>query len=121
MVRTVPSPRCCATSSTRRLPPLSHSSALRIAGRWSSNCTSTTAPITCVILPFTFAIYFVSGSLERLSARDDFNKLVGDDGLTGAVVLDRQLVDHLARVARCVVHGGHARALLRCRVFQQRR
>ena len=31
-VRTVFSPRCCATSSTRRLPLLSVSSAFRIAG-----------------------------------------------------------------------------------------
>ena len=36
-VRTVFSPRCWATSSTRRTPPLSVSSAFRIAGRWSSN------------------------------------------------------------------------------------
>ena len=32
-VRTVFSPRCCATSSTRRLPPFVVSSAFRIAGR----------------------------------------------------------------------------------------
>ena len=35
MVRTVDSPRCCATSSTRRLSPFLVSSAFRIAGRWS--------------------------------------------------------------------------------------
>ena len=46
MVRTVFSPRCCATSSTRRWPLLSHSKAFRMAGRWSSNWTSTTAPMT---------------------------------------------------------------------------
>jgi hypothetical protein len=46
MQRTVFSPRCCATSSTRRLPWLSVSSAFRIAGRSPSNCTSTTAPMT---------------------------------------------------------------------------
>ena len=40
------SPRCWATSRTRRLPLLSVSSALRISGRWSSNWTSTTAPMT---------------------------------------------------------------------------
>src|SRR6266436_3554702 len=50
-VRTVDSPRCCATSSTRRLPPFCVSSALRMAGRCPSNCTSTTAPMTCVMRP----------------------------------------------------------------------
>ncbi|CDX23150.1 conserved hypothetical protein [Mesorhizobium plurifarium] len=51
MQRTVFSPRCWATSSTRRLPTLSVSSAFRMAGRWSSNCTSTTAPMTWRTLP----------------------------------------------------------------------
>ena len=51
IARTVLSPRCCATSSTSRAPLFVVSSALRIAGRSPSNCTSTTAPITCVILP----------------------------------------------------------------------
>ncbi len=51
MVRTVFSPRCWATSSTSRLPRFSVSSAFRMAGRCSSNCTSTTAPMTCRTLP----------------------------------------------------------------------
>ena len=51
IVRTEDSPRCCATSSTRRLPLLVVSSALRISGRCPSNCTSTTAPMTCVMRP----------------------------------------------------------------------
>src|SRR5258706_149213 len=55
MVRTVDSPRCCATSSTRRLPPFLVSMAFRMAGRWPSNCTSTTAPMTCVMCPVTLA------------------------------------------------------------------
>src|SRR4051794_34117473 len=55
MVRTVDSPRCCATSSTRRLPLLVVSMALRMAGRCPSNCTSTTAPITCVMRPVWLA------------------------------------------------------------------
>ena len=52
MVRTVRSPKCWATSRTRRLPSLSVSSAFRISGKTPSNWTSTTAPITCAILPF---------------------------------------------------------------------
>jgi len=55
MVRTVDSPRCCATSSTRRLLPLVVVMAFRIAGRWPSNCTSTTAPMTCVMRPVWLA------------------------------------------------------------------
>ncbi|SIT57496.1 hypothetical protein BQ8794_40095 [Mesorhizobium prunaredense] len=51
MQRTVFSPRCWATSSTRRLPTLTVSSAFRIAGRCSPNCTSTTAPMTWRTLP----------------------------------------------------------------------
>src|SRR6202158_4826700 len=55
-VRTVDSPRCCATSSTRRLPPCVVSSAFRIAVRSPSNCTSTTAPMTWVMRPVWIAM-----------------------------------------------------------------
>ena len=51
MVLTVFSPKCWATSRTSlgERPPTSK--ALRISGRPSSNCTSTTAPITATIWP----------------------------------------------------------------------
>src|SRR5262245_50150521 len=71
MVRTVDSPRCCATSSTRRLPPFLVSSAFRIAGRYPSNCTSTTAPMTWVTRPIWFdavAIAVGSPSARRISS-----------------------------------------------------
>src|SRR5215475_7166316 len=55
IVRTVDSPRCWATSSTRRLLPFLVSSELRMAGRWPSNCTSTTAPMTWVTRPIWLA------------------------------------------------------------------
>ncbi|KAB8100501.1 hypothetical protein EE612_031052, partial [Oryza sativa] len=45
-VRTMFSPRCCATSSTRRMLWSSTSSAVRMGGNPSSNRTSTTAPMT---------------------------------------------------------------------------
>ena len=70
-VRTVDSPRCCATSSTRRLPPFCVSSAFRIAGRCPSNCTSTTAPMTWVMRPTTLVgvamnkSSFVSQHMDR--------------------------------------------------------
>ncbi len=61
MVRTVFSPRCWATSSTRRKGApvfwsvLVVSSAFRIAGRWPSNSTSTTAPMTWAMRPLATA------------------------------------------------------------------
>src|SRR3569623_788896 len=55
IVRTVDSPRCWATSSTRRMLPFLVSSELRMAGRWPSNCTSTTAPMTWVTRPTRLA------------------------------------------------------------------
>src|SRR3979409_2569365 len=79
MVRTVDSPRCCATSSTRRLPPFCVSSALRMAGRCPSNCTSTTAPMTCVMRPVWLAgvaIKTLSFEFLFLSEHDLFEKPV---------------------------------------------
>src|SRR3569833_3061476 len=107
IVRTVDSPRCCATSSTRRLPPLSVSSALRIAGKCPSNCTSTTAPMTWVIFPTALAIMvlFTKG-LKRLGAGDDLDQLLGDHRLPGPVVAQRLLADHIAGIAGGVVHRG---------------
>ena len=49
MVLTVFSPKCCATSKTNLGDLSATSNALRISGRPSSNCTSTTAPITATI------------------------------------------------------------------------
>src|SRR5437660_2499782 len=80
MVRTVDSPRCCATSSTRRLPPFCVSSALRMAGRCPSNCTSTTAPMTCVMRPGWLAgVAMKTLSFEFLVSND--RQLDGDIAL----------------------------------------
>src|SRR6202171_2049098 len=67
MVRTVDSPRCCATSSTRRLPLLVVSMAFRMAGRWPSNCTSTTAPMTCVMRP----VWLAGVAMKTLSLKSE--------------------------------------------------
>jgi hypothetical protein len=51
---------------------------------------------------FCFAMCRVSGSvLERFGARNDFDQLVGDDGLARAVVLDgqRSIISPALRVA----------------------
>src|SRR6201995_1114438 len=75
IVRTVDSPRCWATSSTRRLPPFLVSSELRIAGRWPSNCTSTTAPMTWVTRPIWLAAVAIdSVSFDRISDRGQLDR-----------------------------------------------
>lgn len=52
IVLTLESPKCCATSRTNLWSTPSTSSAFNIGGIYPSNCTSTTAPITCEIWPF---------------------------------------------------------------------
>src|SRR5664280_1255908 len=132
IVRTVDSPRCCATSSTRRLVPFMVVMAFRIAGRWPSNCTSTTAPMTCVTRPvwlagvamktlsFEFYLKRPLRLSHRLGAGDDLNQLLGDHRLTGSVVDQGLLADHIAGVAGGVVHRAHLRAVERSIVFQER-
>ena len=58
---TVDLPRCCATSNIRRGVLFCTSKALRIGGSISSNCTSTTAPMTATTRP-----------LQRLAAAAAF-------------------------------------------------
>src|SRR6187402_3154041 len=50
---------------------------------------------------------------QRLRAADHFQDLLRDLGLAGAVHLQREAVDQLARVLRRVPHRGHPRSLLR--------
>src|SRR5580698_1062443 len=130
IVRTVDSPRCCATSSTRRLPPFLVSIAFRMAGRCPSNCTSTTAPMTCVMRPVWLAGVAIKLSpsnsqisndrlSDRLGAGDDFNQLLGDHRLTGSIVDQGLLADHVAGVAGGIVHRALLRAVERGVVFQQ--
>ena len=59
IVLAVDSPKCCATSSTNLLFPFLHSKAVNISGKSPSNFTSTTAPITCVIIPLLIIINFL--------------------------------------------------------------
>src|SRR5579872_6812467 len=122
IVRTVDSPRCWATSRTRRLPPFLVSSAFRIAGRWPSNCTSTTAPMTWVIFPTAFWVVAMSSSLrelKRFRAGDDLDQFFGDHCLTRAVIDERLLANHFAGIAGGVIHRAHACALLGRCVFQK--
>ena len=51
MVRTVDLAEMLGDFEHQAVAPFLVSSALRIAGRWPSNCTSTTAPMTWVMCP----------------------------------------------------------------------
>src|SRR6186713_2797385 len=103
-VRTVDSPRCCATSSTRRLPPLVVSSAFRIAGRWPSNCTSTTAPMTWVIRPVGLAMWSsYSISLLPSPAR---GRSAGEARRVGVIQVRRSPPGRLAAATLPFSRGG---------------
>src|SRR6266568_4133186 len=53
-------------------------------------------------------------------SRDDLDDLLGDRGLPDLVHVEGQAVDHVARIVRGRVHGGHPRGVLRGRRFEQR-
>src|SRR5690606_15733851 len=67
---------------------------------------------------FSHSLYLFD-PLERFRARNDFDQFLGNLGLTLTVVGDGQLVDHLTRIARRIVHGAHLRAHLTSRIFKQ--
>src|ERR1044071_1889349 len=125
MVRTVDSPRCCATSSTSRLSPFLVSSEFKIAGRLPSNWTSTTAPITWVMFPVwlvwvaMLVLLLSICSLQRFRAGNNLDQFLGDHRLTGAVIFDGLLADHVAGVASRIVHRGHLRAVERGGVLEK--
>src|SRR3990167_2023132 len=142
MVRTVFSHRCCATSRTSVLAPFFVSSAVRIDGSSPGKITSTTAPMTWLIEPLAvlaaaalgaaflrvlvaaavamFRSLSSKSSSECFGTRDNLDKFGGDRGLAAAVVLDGQLVDQIAGIARGIVHRGHRRALFTRLAFDQR-
>src|SRR5262245_65113948 len=58
-------------------------------------------------------------NLERLGTRNYLYQLLRDHGLARAIISERQAPDHVAGIARGIIHGTHARALLRCCVLEQ--
>jgi len=56
-------------------------------------------------------------NLDSGGSRNNFDKFFRDDGLSGSVVRDLELVNHLARVLGSVIHGGHPGALFAAGVF----
>src|SRR6267378_80092 len=125
MVRTSDSPRCWATSSTiSRLSALT-CSAFRMCGRSASKRTSTTAPVIWVIVPIllvaigSLSFDCAAAGLDGLGAGDDLDEFLGDGGLTRAVHLQGQVLDHVAGVARGAVHRRHLRAVEARRILEQ--
>src|SRR6202011_2700067 len=97
-------------------------SAVRISGSSPSKRTSTTAPMTWVIVPILFLAMspkFPCGPSQRLGARDDLDQLLGDGRLTRAVVVEGEAIDHLSGIAGGTVHRRHPRTLLARRVLEQ--
>src|SRR4029077_12139632 len=104
MARTVFSPRCWATSNTRRIfspvrgSVLVVSRAFRIAGRLPSNSTSTTAPMICdrrPLLVMFAGAFMVMFPLNGGGAGDDLDQFGRDLGLAGTVHLDGQCIDQI--------------------------
>src|ERR1700756_4374364 len=120
MQRTVRSPSSCATSSTNVCSASLVCSAFWMNGSSPSNCTSITAPITWVTRPTMLLAIAVLPLSNGFGAGDDLDQFLGDVRLARAVVVQRQALDHVARVAGCVVHGGHTRTMLAGGAFQQR-
>src|SRR5215469_16694578 len=89
-------------------------------GRSPSNCTSTTAPITWVTRPTMLLAMTLLPLSDGFGAGDDLDQFLGDVRLARAVVVQRQALDHVARVARRVVHRCHARTMFTGSTFQQR-
>src|SRR5512138_2754314 len=87
------------------------------------NSTSTTGPMTWVILPlWTFAVAMSSFPelLERLGAAHDLHQLLRDVGLARPVVLESERRDHLLGVLRRRLHRAHAGAVLAGGRLEQR-
>src|SRR5947209_3835887 len=59
-------------------------------------------------------------SSVRFRTRDDFDQFLGDHLLARPIVEHRLLADHLAGIARRIVHGAHLRAVERRHVFEKR-
>src|SRR4051812_8315044 len=70
--------------------------------------------------PLVVAVVVYAIGLQGLRTGDDLDQLLGDHGLTRAVVFDGLLADHVAGVARGVVHRRHLRAVEGGVVLQER-
>src|SRR6476619_3026337 len=144
IVRTMPSPSCCCTSSV--IAVFCTFSASYTRGTLSrANSTSTTAPMICTILPWLLLItwLFIAVSSEsrmllfvgaaspptsytlcmgsdRRGAADDLGNLLRDRRLPRLVVDQLQRSDQLGGVVGGRLHRDHARGMLGGDVLQHR-
>ena len=134
MVRTMFSPRCCATSSTRRRPSLlgfqcvqnrrQVAFELHVDDR-AHDLGDLADQVLChgsLLLTCLQPGFACPGARRYIASLADMISISsrGDRGLTGAVVDQGQVVDHLAGIARRIVHRGHARALFAGLVLEHR-
>src|SRR5215467_5375081 len=133
--RTVLSPVSCCTSRTIRRPSwvFTISASMRVGSLPGGNSTSTTAPMTWLILPVTpsaapiptacSVACAICSLLLALGLRpaDDVHELCCDRGLTHLVGGHRERLDQVARRVRCVLHGDHSRGVLAGLVLQHGR
>src|SRR6266540_411827 len=138
IVRTTPSPMCCATSQVMTSVSPSSVRSTRTAvftsGKSSmENSMSTTGPITRTTRPLPFpsssAISLIpsrssrlvaGGRAERLGRAHDVHDLRGDLGLTGLVRHPSQHLGQLLRVLGGGLHGPSPVRVLRRRRLEQR-
>ena len=119
MARTVFSPRCWATSSTSVLPLLSVVSAFRIS--WQVVIELNVDDGADDLGDFAGCVCHVVSPvcLERFRARNNFDQLVRDHGLTRAVVLMVSL-SIMSPALRVALSIADIRApFLGCAIFQQ--
>src|SRR6476659_6589914 len=82
-----------------------------------------TGPMTWVMRPTLFDMvspWLARSGSQRFGAGNDLDQFLGDHRLARAVVEQRLLADHVAGVARRVVHGRHLRTVERGGVLQER-
>src|SRR5215813_6846199 len=132
MQRTVLSPVSCWTSMTTLRPSwvVTTSASIRFGSLPGGNSTSTTAPMTWLILPVTpgaaptstaCSVACAIGLLllaQGLRPTDDVHELRRDRGLTHLVGGQRERFDHVACRLRGVLHGNHPRRVLAGLVLQ---
>src|SRR5437016_905466 len=85
--------------------------------RMRRRCSKTMLSVSSAMM--SLFTHWQSVSLQRLGPGDDLDQLLGNRRLTGPVVGQGLLADHVARVARGVVHGDHLGAVKRGHVLHQ--
>src|SRR6266849_6525554 len=128
MVRTRPSPMCCATSVITSMgvgpskPSLVMCTAVLMTGIWpSGNWMSTAGPEIWITRPSTATAVVVAIGvlLQSGGAAHNFDNLSGNTGLPDAIHVQRQALDDVSGIGARRFHGRHARRVLGRSGFKQ--